>query len=220
MTTRSKFDQELEQLHIQLMEMGALCEEAISDVSQALLKNDKELARQIMENGNEIDHIERDIERRCLNLLLRQQPVARDLRRISSALKMVTDMERIGDHAEDIAEIIIESKLDHTEIFNQIRLMSEDTRKMVKDSIDAYIKNDLALAQSVIQYDDKVDEEFARLKKDLILYISSFREGPVPEHNSECAVDLLMIGKYYERIGDHATNIAEWVEFSITGKHC
>ncbi len=219
MAARSRFDDDLEQLHIHLLEMGAMCERAIDEVSEALIRNDFELAQKVMDNGHDIDHEERDIERHCLQLLLRQQPVARDLRQISAALKIITDMERIGDQAEDIAEIIVENRELNCEQFPQLENMARDTKKMVKDSIDAYVKKDLDLAGNVLQYDDVVDSEFASLKKELMEHISFLQEEHIAGESGESVLDLLMIGKYFERIGDHATNIAEWVTFSITGSH-
>ena len=218
MAARSRFDDDLEQLHIHLLEMGAMCERAIDEVSEALIHNHMGLAQKVIENGHDIDDEERDIERHCLQLLLRQQPVARDLRQISAALKIITDMERIGDQAEDIAEIIVENRGLNCEPFPQLEKMARDTKKMVKESIDAYVKKDLDLAGNVLQYDDIVDGEFASLKKELMEHISSMQEH-IDSEFQESVLDLLMIGKYFERIGDHATNIAEWVTFSITGSH-
>ncbi len=210
---RSRFDEQLALLNENLTTMGAMCEEVIAQVGKALATNDKELAKHISELDSEIDQMERDIEALCLKLLLQQQPVARDLRQISAALKMITDMERIGDQAEDIAEII--SYLDGRTIpaHTQIHEMAQATSKMVTDSVDAYVKKDLALAESVIVYDDVVDAGFHKVKSHLIDVIS---KNPM---DGEYALDLLMIAKYFERIGDHATNIAEWVLFSISGHH-
>lgn len=209
---RNKFEEQLEQLNIQLIEMGSLCEQRISDTIKALKSHNMELAKMIMEKDGEVDQKEREIESLCLKMLLQQQPVASDLRLISSALKMITDMERIGDQAADIAEIISMANISVEDLSN-IEGMGEATMKMVTDSIDAYVRKDLELARRVIDYDDVVDEYFIKIKKELIALISN------SESDGEFAVDLLMIAKYFERIGDHATNIAEWVEFSITGKH-
>ena len=210
---RNRFDEQLFELNREIIEMGAMCEEAIATAAKALCTGDMELARKVKENGTNIDQMERDIETRCMKLLLHQQPVARDLRQISAALKMITDMERIGDQAEDIAEIITFVK-DHTmDGAEMIEGMARETIKMVTESIDAFVKKDIALAESVLAYDDVVDEYFDKMKGDIIKLIA---ENP---DDGEFALDLLMISKYFERIGDHATNIAEWVIYSVTGVH-
>ena len=210
---RSRFDEQLALLNRELTTMGAMCEEAIALVAEALADGDKAMAKKVVPLDNEIDQMERDIEALCLKLLLQQQPVARDLRQISAALKMITDMERIGDQAEDIAEII-SSRAGHTiPAHAQIREMAQAASRMVTDSVDAYVKKDLALAQAVMVNDDVVDSCFCKIKGDLIHVIA---KDPA---EGEYALDLLMIAKYFERIGDHATNIAEWVQFSITGHH-
>ena len=210
---RSKFDEQLALLNRELIEMGALCEEAIALSSKALTELDKTLAAKVAPLDTEIDQKERTIESMCLKLLLQQQPVARDLRQISAALKMITDMERIGDQAEDIAEII--SFIDgHTsENDTLMREMAKAVIQMVTESVDAYVKHDIALAEKVIADDDIVDDYFDSVKKKLI---GSIARNP---GDGEYALDILMIAKYFERIGDHATNIAEWVIFSITGVH-
>ena len=210
---RSRFDEQLKVLNKKMIEMGAECEELIALVAKALLNGDVEGARKAKEQGHEIDQMEREIEAICLKLLLQQQPVAKDLRVISAALKMITDMERIGDQAEDIAEIITFLDGRTGEECQDIRLMAEATIKMVTGSIDAYVKQDLELAKSVSDYDDVVDDAFDRVKQTLIKMISENTA------DGEYALDLLMIAKYFERIGDHAVNIAEWVEFSVTGVH-
>ena len=210
---RSRFDEQLSLLNKKMIEMGAECEELIALVAKALLNGDIEGARKAKEQGREIDQMEREIESICLKLLLQQQPVAKDLRVISAALKMITDMERIGDQAEDIAEIITFLDGRTGEECHDIRLMAEATIKMVTDSIDAYVKQDLELAKSVSDHDDVVDDAFDRVKQTLIKMISENTA------DGEYALDLLMIAKYFERIGDHAVNIAEWVEFSVTGVH-
>ena len=210
---RIRFDEQLSLLNKKMIEMGAECEELIALVAKALLNGDVEGARKAKEQGHEIDQMEREIESICLKLLLQQQPVAKDLRVISAALKMITDMERIGDQAEDIAEIITFLDGRTGEECHDIRLMAEATIKMVTDSIDAYVNGDLELAKSVSDYDDVVDDAFDRVKQTLIKMISENTA------DGEYAVDLLMIAKYFERIGDHAVNIAEWVEFSVTGVH-
>lgn len=208
---RNKFDQQLEMLHVELIKMGALCEDAVSSAIEALEKNDIVSADSALDTDAEIDHKERDIERMCMKLLLQQQPVATDLRIVSAALKMITDMERVGDQASDIAEIsryIIESGMS---INDDIRKMAKEAIKMVTDSVDSFVKKDIELARKVIAYDDVVDEWFAKLKSDVIEMIAK------DSTNGEYYIDIIMIAKYLERIGDHATNIAEWVEYSITG---
>ncbi len=209
---RSRFDDQLEALHTELIEMGALCENAISNAAQALMEGDLALARRTAEFDHEIDEKERKIESLALKLLLFQQPVARDLRQVSAALKMITDMERIGDQAADIAEITTMANIVPEDTLH-VNDMARATIKMVTESIDAFVQADLNLARAVMEYDDVVDDLFDKVKKELIELI-----GKHPERG-EYAIDLLMIAKYFERIGDHAVNIAEWVEFSITGIH-
>ena len=210
---RSRFDEQLALLNRELIEMGALCEEVIALSAQALTEGNAELAARVAPLDQEIDRKEREIESLCLKLLLQQQPVAKDLRQISAALKMITDMERIGDQAEDIAEIITFLGGRGAENSQLLREMARSTIKMVTESVDAYVRQDLPLAQSVDEYDDVVDDAFCRVKNTLIAMIAqNTAEG-------EYALDLLMIAKYFERIGDHAVNIAEWVQFSVTGEH-
>ena len=209
---RSRFDEQLMKLNTELIELGTMIEYAIDSGAKALTERDLALARRIMEYDREIDQKERDIETLCLKLLLQQQPVARDLRFISAALKMITDMERIGDQAADIAEITTMANIVPEDILH-VADMAKATIKMVTESIDAFVQADLELARAVMAYDDVVDDLFDRVKLELIELI-----GKHPERG-EYAIDLLMIAKYFERIGDHATNIAEWVEFSITGIH-
>lgn len=211
MMLRSKFDEQLNVLNNDLIEMGSLCEKAIGLSIKALTERNKKNAEDARAVSGEIDEKEREIENMCLKLLLQQQPVARDLRVISSALKMVTDMERIGDQAEDIAEIVMTANIYANEEAHTIREMAEAAAKMVTDSIDAFVNKDIELAKKVIAYDDVVDDCFDKTKSILIEYFSK------PETDGEYALDLLMIAKYFERIGDHAVNIAEWVIFSITG---
>ena len=211
---RNRFDQQLELLNEQLIHMGELCEVAIGKATTALKEGSMEQAEEVRIADEEIDQAETDIERLCLRLLLQQQPVARDLRQISAALKMITDMERVGDQASDIAEIIITEKKSEAQDIPMIIKMSEAAAKMVRDSVNAYVEKDLELSRAVIEYDDVVDEMFEENKKQLIDYIS--KNGG--EGGRE-AIDLIMVAKYLERIADHATNIAEWVEFSITGIH-
>ena len=210
---RNRFDEQLFELNRELIEMGAMCEEAIASAAKALSTGNMELAAKVRANGAAIDQMERDIEGRCMKLLLHQQPVARDLRQISAALKMITDMERIGDQAEDIAEIITFLNGRTMNGIEHIKDMARETIKMVTESVDAFVKKDVALAEQVIAHDDVVDTLFSEVKCAIIKLIA---ETPV---DGEFALDLLMISKYFERIGDHATNIAEWVIYSITGTH-
>ncbi|MDD6043776.1 MAG: phosphate signaling complex protein PhoU [Eubacteriaceae bacterium] len=210
---RNRFDEQLEQLHREIIEMGAMCEDAIGKVSKSLCTGDMQLAEEVKRNGGAIDQMERDIEGRCIRLLLHQQPVARDLRLISAALKMITDMERIGDQAEDIAEIISYIGDRTIEKDSFIGIMADETIKMVTGSVDAFVKKDVGLAELVIKQDDIVDDCFSRIKKEITELIATNPD------EGELALDLLMIAKYFERIGDHATNVAEWVIYSITGVH-
>ena len=210
---RNRFDEQLFELNKEIIEMGAMCEEALSSAAGALNTGDIRLAESVKANSNLIDQMERDIESRCMKLLLHQQPVARDLRQISAALKMITDMERIGDQAEDIAEIVVFLNGHTMEGMELIDEMARETIKMVTASVDAFVKKDVVLAQSVIDQDDVVDNYFSRIKHDIITLVA---ENPA---DGEFALDLLMISKYFERIGDHATNIAEWVIYSVTGTH-
>ncbi len=210
---RSRFDEQLEQLNAEMIRMGAMCEEVIAMAARALIYGDPKAAADVAPLDKEIDQKERDIEALCMKLLLQQQPVARDLRQISAALKMITDMERIGDQAEDIAEIITFLNGRTVQDEGQIREMAKATIKMVTDSVDAYVKRDAALAEQVIADDDVVDRYFDTVKSGLIKMIVA---NPA---DGEFALDLLMISKYFERIGDHAVNIAGWVLFSITGVH-
>ena len=211
---RNKFDMQLENLSTQLINMGSLCEKAIANVAKAIQKGDLELARLVMKEDEEIDQIEKDIERLCLKLLLQQQPVARDLRQISAALKMITDMERIGDQTSDIAEIVLSSNGYSEDELVTIGVMAGEVSKMVRDSVNAYVSKDLELAKNVILEDDAVDTCFEEVKEQMIAYIKE-EKG----QRGKQIFDLIMVTKYLERIGDHATNIAEWVEFSITGVH-
>lgn len=210
---RNRFDEQLFELNREIIEMGAMCEEAIASAVKALTNGDIELAGGVKVNSSVIDQMERDIEGRCMKLLLHQQPVARDLRLISAALKMITDMERIGDQAEDIAEIVTFLNGHTIEGMELIEEMARETIEMVTASVDAFVKKDIALAQKIIDQDDIVDNYFSRVKCGIISLIAENHA------DSEFALDLLMISKYFERIGDHATNIAEWVIYSVTGTH-
>ena len=209
---RNRFDRQLQILDEQLTHMGELCEVAIANATKALREGDAKQARAVMAADEEIDQMEKDIERLCLKLLLQQQPVASDLRIISTALKIITDLERIADQACDIAELATYmAGQKYIKKLVDIPLMADAATKMVKESIDAFVARDIDLAQRVIACDDTVDALFDQVKNDLIALI---REDSA---NGEQAMDLLMVGKYLERIGDHATNVAEWVVFSITG---
>ena len=212
---RNKFDMQLERLNSQLTHMGEMCEIAITRATKALEDGKIDEAKSVQEADEEIDQLEKDIERLCLKLLLQQQPVARDLRQISAALKMITDMERIGDQASDIAEIIISSKgVAATDEIHVIGTMASEVSKMVRNSVTAYVNKDLELAQSVMKADDEIDQYFEEVRDEMIDFIKE-EKG----ENGKRIFDLIMVTKYLERIGYHATNIAEWVEFSITGVH-
>lgn len=211
---RNRFDRELVQLNDELIEMGSLIEKAIEMAVSALVKQDVELAKQTIEMDTEIDNQERTIESLCLKLLLQQQPVAKDLRVISAALKMITDMERIGDHASDISEITIQlADQKYIKELERTQEMAKEATVMLVKSIEAFVNKDIVLAGEVIGRDDRVDELFTEVKDELIDLIHE------DTNNGAQAADFLMIAKYLERIGDHATNIAEWVIFSITGQH-
>ena len=211
---RNRFDRQLALLDENMIRMGELCELAINRVMKALTGGSVEEARAVIEADDEIDHMEKDIERLCLKLLLQQQPVAKDLRRISAALKMITDMERIGDQTADIADIVIAANMCEVQDVRDITIMADEAGKMVRDSVAAYVEKDLEKARQVMKSDDVVDDLFEKIRGELIAFIAE-KQG---KDGSE-VIDLLMISKYLERIGDHATNIAEWVEFSITGVH-
>lgn len=210
---RSRFDEQLTRLNQALIEMGAMCEEVIALAAKALADRDPRLAKKVAPLDGEIDRMERDIEAMCLRLLLQQQPVAGDLRRVSAALKMITDMERIGDQAEDIAEIIPYMEGRSGEECAAVGEMAKAAIQMVTRSVDAFVHRDTDLARKVIAYDDVVDDDFDRVKAALIGLIA---KNPA---DGEYALDLLMIAKYFERIGDHAVNIAGWVVFAVTGVH-
>ena len=210
---RNRFDEQLFELNREIIEMGAMCEEAIASAAKALTSGDAALAANVKKNGSAIDQMEREIESRCMKLLLHQQPVARDLRLISAALKMITDMERIGDQAEDIAEIVVFLNGHTMEGMEMIEDMARETTKMVTASVDAFVQKDIELAKKVIEQDDIVDDYFSKVKCAIISLIAE------NSADGEFALDLLMISKYFERIGDHATNIAEWVIYSVTGTH-
>lgn len=208
---RLRFDEQLNMLNKELITMGALCENAIANSAKALVDGDICVAESVPELTARIDQKEREIEAMCLKLLLQQQPVATDLRVVSSALKMITDMERIGKQSSDIAEIVTLANIKDTDDTDDIHDMAVAVIKMVTNSIDAFVKKDAVIAKAVIDYDDIIDDFFDKIKKMIIVHFSS------SDSDSEYAIDLLMIAKYLERIGDHAVNIANWVLFSITG---
>ena len=211
---RNRFDRQLSTLNDELIEMGSMIEKSIETAIKALVNQDVDLARHAIEADEEIDRQERIIEDLCLKLLLQQQPVAKDLRLISSALKMITDMERIGDHASDISEITIAlADQPYIKKLEPIQQMAKETMIMLVGSIEAFVDKDLEKANEVIKRDDVVDDLFDKVKKELIQMIHENAD------KGEQAADLLMVAKYMERIGDHATNISEWVIFSITGEH-
>ena len=206
-----RFVRQLEELHVELITMGSLCEKAISLSAKAIQgEGGMTLIGKIFETEKEIDAQEREIENLCMKLLLQQQPVASDLRKISSALKMISDMERIGDQASDISDITMHIRFENLKSKVHISDMAAAAIKMVTDSINSFVKKDLELVKAVAAYDDVVDRLFIKVKDELLELI---RDGDVS------CLDLLMIAKYLERIGDHAVNIAEWVQFSITGEH-
>lgn len=209
---RNTFQEQLEQLNVELIRMGALCEEAISDATKAYLEGDRELGQQACRLEQEIDNKERDIESQCMKLLLRQQPVARDLRAVSAAMRMISDMERIGDQALDIAEIARDMAPNHLGSRTPMEEMAREAISMVTDSVDSFVRGDLNLAHGVIARDDRVDGLFLQVREELTGLIAAGEDGSV-------CLDMLMVAKYFERIGDHACNIAEWVEYSLTGQH-
>ena len=210
---RDFFQEQLKQLNQELIRMGAACEEIIALASHSLTDYSEELAKNASTVGAQIDESEHTIETICLKLLLRQQPVARDLRQISAAMKMITDMERIGDQAEDIVDLIPKMHRRADEKYPKIREMAKAAQQMVTEAVDAYVKQDLELANKVMAHDDIVDDYFNRVKKGIVDIIAANPE------EGEYSLDLLMIAKYFERIGDHCTNLAEWVVFSVTGEH-
>ena len=210
---RNRFDRQLLKLNQEMIDMGSLCEEMITAAAKIVVTRDKELMEDIFTMEEEINQKERDIERICMKLLMQQQPVASDLRVISAAMKMVSDMERIGDQAADIADLSLYVAKNTTAIPETITQMAEDTVRMVTESVDAFVKSDLELCRNVIDRDDVVDDAFNEIKEKLadMIYGGNL--------DAKTGLDLLMTAKYFERIGDHAVNIAEWVEYSITGQH-
>ncbi|MDO4294599.1 MAG: phosphate signaling complex protein PhoU [bacterium] len=212
MTMRTSFDHELKVLNEELTEMGTKVVNTIEETLMAFQENDQKLATKIIRGDREVDEMERTIESRCLNLMLRQQPVAKDLRHISMALKVVTDLERIGDHAADIAELVLHLDDKGSEfILPVLPDMVASVKEMLQMAIDAFIRKDVLLARKVEKQDDVVDDYFNQVKKDVASFIQN-------EGNADKAVDLLMIAKYLERIADHAVNVCEWTEFHDTGE--
>jgi phosphate transport system protein len=211
---RTRFEAQLTKLNGALIEMGAMVKQAIEKADKALMQRDTELAKAVIAADDSIDQKEREIEKLCLKIITQQQPVARDLWHISSVLKTVSDLERIGDHASDISEItLILADMPYLKNLEHISQMAETTMEMVTGCIDAFVKKDMALANAVIAKDDTVDNLFSTVKNDSLVLIKE------DAGNGDQAIDLIMIAKYFERIGDHATNVAEWVNFSLTGTH-
>lgn len=210
---RSKFDEQLLELNNEMIEMGNKIILSIKNAIEALVARDENMAKAIMESDAEIDQLQKKIEGICFNLLIQQQPVARDLRTVTAAMKMVTDMERIGDHAADISEMtILMGQNSQIDKFEHISQMATETMIMLNHSIEAYVEKNVIKAKEVIEHDDIVDDLFVEAKKDVIeLILNNSSEG-------EGATDILLIAKYFERIGDHATNIAEWVIYSLKQK--
>lgn len=210
---REYYTAQLETLNTNMIQMGTLCEDAISAAIQSLLEDDRTIAKKVADTELEIDQMERDIERQCMRLLLMQQPVATDLRVVSSALRMIADLERIGDQAFDIADITKSGSFQGFSGKVHIKEMAKAAIHMVTDSVDSYVKQDVQLAKRVTEEDDVVDELFLKVRRELAELIHT------DQNASEQALDLLMIAKYLERIGDHAVNVSEWVIYSVTGKH-
>ena len=211
---RSQFDQELNKMHVDLDRMCHLVVLAIENCVTAFKEQDYELARDIIHGDKQINDVERSIEAKCLSLILKQQPVASDLRDVSTALKVVTDLERIGDQSADIAELILEMKeMDSFLMIGHIQDMAKIATKMVKEALDAFHQHDLNHALEVKKMDIKMDELFDQVKEDIIQMIKESND------KGDLTINFLMIAKYFERIGDHAVNIAEWVQFFITGEH-
>ena len=210
---RKEFDEQLERLNTEMIKMGSYCEYAIGSAMKALFENDTEAVKEVEEYDREINQKEREIESMCLKLLLKQQPVAHDLRTVSSALRMIADLERVGDQSEDIAEITKFVDVSKLKGKTHIKEMSDEAINMLTKSVDSFVKKDVELAKYVILRDDVVDNLFNEIKEELITCIAENKDG------GEAYLDLFMVAKYLERIGDHATNIAEWVIFSVTGKH-
>lgn len=214
MSIRKNFEEELSSLKTQLVEMCRLTEQMIADAITALVTRDRELGKSIGQIDKRVDEYEMDIEKKCMRIMLRQQPVAKDFRSVSTALKMITDIERFGDQASDIGELVYSMPGEtYIKELTHIPAMGNLAVKMVRDSVSSFINNDLELANEVVRADDKMDELFDEVKQELIAYIK--KDG----NNGEQAITLMMIGKYLERIGDHAVNVAEWTQYNETGVH-
>jgi phosphate transport system protein len=211
---RSKFDEQLDKLNDSLIEMGQIVEQAINGATKAFMEKDVARAAKIVDEDDLIDDMEKEIERLCLKIILRQSPVAGDLKFVSAVLKIITDLERIGDHAADISEItLLLARHEYIKELHHIPQMAELTMAMLNNSIDAFVKKDIEIAKAVIADDDKVDDLYMAIKGELIELIKK------DVQNTDQAMDFITIAKYFERVGDHATNIAEWVVFSLTGVH-
>lgn len=210
---RDQYNQQLESLGAEIVEMGQLCDKALSGAIKALHEKDTTLAKEIRDSDNIIDAKERKIEQLCLNIFLHQQPIASDLRMVSAALKMITDLERIGDQASDIAEIVASLDFKEQQYFQIIEDMAVIARGMLQDSVESFAKGDIALAERVIGCDDDVDELLIKVRKLMVELIVEHN------HNAVTIIDLCMIAKYLERIGDHSVNIANWAVFRVTGEH-
>ena len=214
MPTRNRFEKELETLNLDIIKMGSMVEKAIDDSIKSLMEQNIELAKTVIEGEKLNDMMEKKIESEALKLLLRQQPVAGDLRAITTALKIVSDMERIGDQARDICEIVLHFfQQDYRPKLVKIPQMAEITKQMVKLCVDSFVNQNMEMAQEVINMDDKIDDLFEKVKEDMIQLIKKDRV------NADAAIYLMMVAKYFEKIGDHAENIAEWVQFCKTGEH-
>ena len=209
---RKGFEKQLEQLNVNLIKMGAMCERHITETTEALFKGDKSYVNRSHDLEEAIDKCEREIENICMGIFLKQQPVASDLRLVSAALRMISDMERIGDQCADISDMIRYTARYNMEEYGSLKLMSGHAKEMVTDAVESYVRKDLQLAHKVLDQDDEVDRLFVDIKNKLISYISN------DPNQGEFWIDVIMIAKYFERIADHATNIAEWVEYSIVGE--
>ena len=214
MSIRKIFEEELTDLKKELVEMCRLTEKMISDAIKALVTRDRELGKSIGITDKRVDEYEMEIEKKCMRILLKQQPVAKDFREVSTALKMITDIERFGDQAADIGDIVCTMPGDaYIKKLTHITAMGELAMKMVRESVDSFIYNDESLADQVIALDDRMDDMFLTVKNDLIELIKK------DANNGDQAIELMMVAKYLERIGDHAVNVAEWTKYNETGVH-
>lgn len=214
MSVRKLFEEELSELKTELVEMCRLTEQMINNAITALVNRDRELGKSVGLADKRVDEYEMDIEKRCMRILLRQQPVAKDFREVSTALKMITDIERFGDQASDIGDLVYTMPVDkYIKKLEHITAMGNLAEKMVRESVDSFISNNEALANEVIALDDKMDDLFLTVKKELIELIK--KDGA----NGDQAIELMMVAKYLERIGDHAVNVAEWTKYNETGVH-